>query len=66
MSNFLDPNQVVCSVGPDLGPNCLQRLATDNKSHGKYNVDKEFKSKENVKRPLILNRKNIVNFFLFL
>ena len=31
MSNWigLDPEQNQCSVGPDLGPNCLQRLSTD-------------------------------------
>ena len=29
MSNTLDPDQVRCFVGPDLGPNCLQRLWTD-------------------------------------
>ena len=25
VSNSLDPNQYLHSVGPDLGPNCLQR-----------------------------------------
>ena len=30
----LDPDQDRCSVGPDLGPNCLQRLPVDNKSCG--------------------------------
>ena len=28
----LDPDQDRCSVGPDLGPNCLQRLSADDKS----------------------------------
>ena len=28
MSNGLDPDQDQHSVGPDLGPNCLQRLLT--------------------------------------
>ena len=32
MSNHLDPDQDQHSVGPDLGPNCLQRLAVDDKS----------------------------------
>ena len=32
MSNSLDPDQDQHSVGPDLGPNHLQRLSTDNKS----------------------------------
>ena len=30
MSNGLDPDH---SAGPDLGPNCLQRLSADDKSH---------------------------------
>ena len=34
VSNKLDPDQVHHSVGSDLGPNCLQRLSTDNKSRG--------------------------------
>ena len=29
MSNSLDPDQAVCSVRPDLGPKCLQRLSAD-------------------------------------
>ena len=32
MSNVLDPDQDQRSVGPDLGPNCLQTLSADNKS----------------------------------
>ena len=28
-SNGLDSEQNQCSVGPDLGPNCLQRLSAD-------------------------------------
>ena len=28
-SNSLDPDQTRRFVGPDLGPNCLQRLAAD-------------------------------------
>ena len=31
MSNSLDPDQAHHAVGPDLGPNCLQRLAADGK-----------------------------------
>ena len=30
MSNSLDPDQARQNVVPDLGPNCLQRLSTDN------------------------------------
>ena len=29
MSNSLDADQARHSVGPDLGPNCLQRLSAD-------------------------------------
>ena len=31
-SNGLDPDQDRRFVGPDLGPNCLQRLSADDKS----------------------------------
>ena len=31
MTNSLDLGQRQRSVGPDLGPNCLQRLLPDNK-----------------------------------
>ena len=31
VSNGLDPDQDQHSVGPDLGPNCLQRLSADDK-----------------------------------
>ena len=33
VSNSLDPDQARRFVGPDLGPNCLQRLSADDKSH---------------------------------
>ena len=29
VSNSLDPDLARQNVGPDLGPNCLQRLSTD-------------------------------------
>ena len=29
MSNSLDPDLVQCIVGPDQGPNCLQKLSAD-------------------------------------
>ena len=32
MSNSLDPDQGQQFVGPDLGPNCLQRLSVDDTS----------------------------------
>ena len=34
------PDQDQCSVGPDMGPNCLQRLSADSKSHS-FNLNKE-------------------------
>ena len=32
VSNNLGPDQERQNVGPDMGPNCLQRLSIDNKS----------------------------------
>ena len=32
MSNSLDPDQAQQNIGPDLGPNYLQRLSEDNAS----------------------------------
>ena len=32
VSNNLDPDQALHFVGPDLGPNYMQRLSADNKS----------------------------------
>ena len=32
MSNSLNPDQARHFVGPDLDPNCLQRLSADDKS----------------------------------
>ena len=37
MSNRLDPNQARQIVGPDLGPNCLQRLSADNTGRERVN-----------------------------
>ena len=34
--NSLDPDQACCLVGPDLGPNCLQRLSADNRIQLRY------------------------------
>ena len=31
MSNGVDPDQDRHSIGPDLDPNCLQRLSADDK-----------------------------------
>ena len=33
VSNSLDPDQARHFIGLDLGPNCLQRLLADDKSH---------------------------------
>ena len=35
MSNRLDPDQARCFVGPDLGPNCMQKLLADDAIVGK-------------------------------
>ena len=35
MSKGYDPDQNLHSVDPDLGPNCLQKLSADEKSHHK-------------------------------
>ena len=35
MSNSLDPDQAEHIVGPDLGPNCLQRLSAGFIGNGK-------------------------------
>ena len=35
MSNSLETDPVQQNVGPDLDPNCLQRLSTDNTSRVK-------------------------------
>ena len=36
VSNRIDPDQARHFVGPDPGPNCLQKLSADNKSHHKW------------------------------
>ena len=47
VSNTLDPDQARHFVGPDLGPDCLQRLSADNKSPPLV-ADKEFNTKQHV------------------
>ena len=37
VSNNLHPDQAWCSGGPDLGPNCLQRLSADGTSRQRVN-----------------------------
>ena len=39
MSNISDSNQDRHFVGPDLGPNCLQRLSADNKARSRVKQD---------------------------
>ena len=34
MSNSLDPHRPGQNAGPDLGPNCIQRLSADDKFKG--------------------------------
>ena len=29
VANSLDPDHARCFIGPDLGPNCLQKLSAD-------------------------------------
>ena len=38
MSNSLVPDQARLYVGPDLGPNCLQKLSADDTSRYKVNL----------------------------
>ena len=38
MSNCLDPDQAQHFVGPDLGPNCLQKLSADATSRQSVNA----------------------------
>ena len=44
MSNRLDPDQDRQNVDPDLGPNCLQRLSVDDKSHLLQELNKNKKT----------------------
>ena len=39
MSNSLDPDQGQHIVGPDLGPNCLQRLQSERVDYQNYVVE---------------------------
>ena len=39
VTNCLDPDQARRFVGPDLGPNCLQKLSTDDTSMQIVNVN---------------------------
>ena len=37
-ANSLDPDQDQHSVGPDLGPNCFQRLSADDTSRQRVKI----------------------------
>ena len=37
VKHLQDPDQAWCRVGPDLGPNCLQRLSADDTSRQRLN-----------------------------
>ena len=39
MSNHLDPDQARHFVGPDLGPNCLQKLSADDSRRQRVNLN---------------------------
>ena len=55
MSNGLDADQDQQSVGPDLGPNCLQRLSADKLKIYKVNilfVNREGTNKLTLKAPI--------------
>ena len=52
VSNSLDPDQARHFVGPDLGPNCLQRLSADNTSKRRAKVGMVF-GKVNLPRDLV-------------
>ena len=39
MSNSLDPDQARHLVGPDLGPNCYQRISADDISRPIININ---------------------------
>ena len=43
VSNSLDPDQARHFVGPDLDPNCLQRLSADDTSRQKVKVGVAFR-----------------------
>ena len=47
MSNSLNPGQARRFVGPDLGPNCLQRLSADDKAEeGRVNESRRLSVKK--------------------
>ena len=48
VSSSLDSDQARHSVGPDLGPNCLQKLSADDTS--RQRVNSEFQNKITEKR----------------
>ena len=59
LSNSLDTDQDRPKVGPDLGPNCLQRLSADDKCY--QQTTKVATGKERVLEPIMTARDD--NFF---
>ena len=55
MSNVLDPDQDRRSVGPDLSPNCLQRLSTVSTKVAASKSRKEIISNKSIDFDLITN-----------
>ena len=54
VSNGLDPDQARRFVGPDLGPNCLQRLSADDTSRKKVTFPHFFRVFEEVRlKPVV-------------
>ena len=54
MQNILDSDQARHFIGPDLGPNCLQRLSVDDTS------------KQRVKVGVVLGKLNITSWIFIL
>ena len=60
VSNSLDPDQARHSVGPDLGPNCLQKLSAEDTR--RYRVKRLPMSTHTGHTFLVRNKKNITIF----
>ena len=60
MSNSLDPDQAQQNVVPDLGPNCLQRLSTDD---AKISALKELNIHAHVCAKILSGTTSVLNSF---
>ena len=58
VSNSLDPGQARRFVGPDLGPNCLQRLSADDSSRQRALFD--------LIKPILTRRRTTVDLYYFI